>query len=65
METQELSTADEIASRLGIKPSTIRAWARQGRIPTHALSHKVIRYRLHEVIEALEASSRKRKGGRA
>jgi excisionase family DNA binding protein len=53
----ELLTAEEVADRLRVKPDTIVVWARQRRIPAHRLSRKVIRFRLSEVIESLEAAA--------
>ena len=49
----DLLTADELASRLRMKPSTVRDWARRGLIPAIRLSHKVVRYDLHQVVEAM------------
>ena len=53
----DLLTADEVADRLRVKPDTVVVWARQGRIPAHRLSRKVIRFRLQEVVEALDAAA--------
>ena len=47
-------TADEIAKRLKVKPETVKVWAREGRIPTLRLSHKVLRFDLVAVVEALK-----------
>jgi len=41
---RELLTATEVAERLHLRPSTVQAWARDGRIPSLRLSHKVIRF---------------------
>jgi excisionase family DNA binding protein len=53
----DLLTAEEVAERLRLKPDTITIWARQGRIPAHRLTRKVIRFRLPEVIAALDAAT--------
>lgn len=53
-----LLTAEEIAAHFRVKPETVRGWARQGIVPSIKLSHKMVRYRLDDVIEALQ-----RRGG--
>jgi len=50
----ELLTADELASRLQVRPSTVRRWTREGRIPTVRLSQKVVRYDLVAVVSAIQ-----------
>ncbi len=50
----ELLTAEQIARRLQVRPSTVKAWAKSGRIPEHRLSAKVRRYDLSEVLEAVQ-----------
>jgi excisionase family DNA binding protein len=52
--TDELLTAEEVADRLRVKPDTIIGWAREGRIPAHRLSRKVIRFRFDDLVAALE-----------
>lgn len=52
--TEDLLTADELAHRLKVQPSTVRNWSRRGVIPKKRLSHKVHRYSLHDVVNALE-----------
>ena len=49
----ELLTAEEVASRLRMQPTTIRQWSRTGQIPRVRLSPKIIRYRLDAVVKAL------------
>lgn len=59
--TEELLTKEEIGKRLSIKPETILRLARQGIIPQVRVSHKIIRYDLQKVLEALrEAKSDER-----
>ena len=53
----ELITADELATRLRIRPHTVRSWTRDGKIPAVRLSAKVIRYDLGAVIELLTQDS--------
>jgi predicted site-specific integrase-resolvase len=51
----DLMSAVELAHRLGVKPGTILAWHRKGRIPSRRLSHKLLRFGLADVLSALEA----------
>lgn len=51
----DLLTADELAERLRLRPSTVRIWARLGRIPSLRLSPKVIRFDVSAVVKALQA----------
>jgi len=53
MNGSELLTAEELAGRLQVRPSTIRRWAREGRIPTKRLTSKVVRYDLAAVVQAM------------
>jgi excisionase family DNA binding protein len=66
MPSEDLLTKVELAERLGVKPGTILVWYRRGRIPGRRLSHKVLRFRLADVVAALEArqSPRGRRAGR-
>lgn len=50
----ELLTANELAQRLGIRPATVREWARSGRIPEIKLSTKVRRFDIDEVLAAVK-----------
>ena len=56
MSDTDLMTAAEVADSLKISAETVRAWYRRGRIPGHRYSHKVLRFRLGEVVAALEAA---------
>ena len=61
-----LMTAAELADRLGVRPGTVHAWHRSGKIPGRRLSHKVVRFDLASVVDALEARAAmkaKRPGG--
>jgi len=40
----ELLTADELAARLRVRPTTILEWARKGKIESVHVSHKVVRF---------------------
>jgi DNA-binding transcriptional MerR regulator len=52
--TEDLLTAGELANRLKVQPSTVLNWARRGVIPKKRLSHKVHRFSLRDVVNALE-----------
>jgi hypothetical protein len=54
VEHDDLLTASELASRLGVRPGTILGWHRDKRIPARKLSHKVLRFSLPDVVAALE-----------
>lgn len=54
---QELLTAEELAERLRVQPSTIRRWSRCGRIPQIGIGPKVIRYDYDAVLESLRTRS--------
>ncbi|HTU19230.1 MAG TPA: helix-turn-helix domain-containing protein [Gemmataceae bacterium] len=49
----ELLTAIQLAERLNLRPSTVRVWARRGRIPAVRLSPKVVRFDWLAVLTAL------------
>ncbi len=49
----ELLRCDEVAKRLGIHISTIRAWVREGRIPAYRLGGRFTRVAWEEVLGAL------------
>jgi excisionase family DNA binding protein len=57
IDRDDLLTAAEIAIRLGVKPGTVLAWHRNGRIPARRLSHKVLRFALADVLKALDSTS--------
>lgn len=50
----ELLTAEQVADRLGIRPATVRRWARAGIIPVVAPTAKIRRYIWASVVEALK-----------
>ena len=62
MSDTDLITTAEVANSLKISAETVRAWYRQGRIPGLRYSHKVLRFRLGEVVAALEAARRRETG---
>ena len=58
MNESDLLTADELAGRLRVRPSTIQRWSRAGRIPKVRLSPKVVRYNLAAVVQAMSAGQK-------
>ena len=59
---QELLTAGELAVRLKVRPETVRAWARSGRIPVIRFSRKVLRFDIEAVRCAIVERGRSGKG---
>jgi len=55
MDDRQLLTAVELASRLKLKPETIRQWTRKKIIPCIRVTNKVIRYEFSTVVEALKS----------
>jgi hypothetical protein len=49
-----LKTESEIAAALGEKERTIRSWRHSGVIPCVVIGHRTVRFRLPDVIRALE-----------
>jgi excisionase family DNA binding protein len=60
MRDTELLTVDQLAERLRLRPHTVRAWARRGRIPVIRLSHKVVRFSWSAVLAVLKDRSGRR-----
>jgi len=56
MSETDLLTAEELAARLHVRPSTVREWARRRRIPAVRLSPKVVRFSLAAAVETLSRS---------
>ena len=50
---QTLLDAAELARLLGVRPATVRKWAREGRVPEIRLSAKVRRFDYADVMGAL------------
>lgn len=60
---QELLTAGELAVRLKVRPETVRAWARSGRIPVIRFSRKVLRFDIEAVERTITERGSRSKGG--
>ena len=52
-----LMSATDVAAHVGIKPSTVKRWARQGRIPSMRLTDRVVRFDPEAVEKALAKRS--------
>jgi len=50
----DMLTAEQLAKRLAVKPSTIRKWAREGRIPELTITPKVRRFDAEAVMVELK-----------
>ncbi|HUU92558.1 MAG TPA: helix-turn-helix domain-containing protein [Phycisphaerae bacterium] len=55
---QELLTAEELAVRLKVRPETVKAWARSGRIPVIRFSRKVLRFDIEAVSRTIAERGR-------
>lgn len=53
----EILTAEELATRLKLKPETIRIWARERRIPSIRPTPKILRFDLQKVLKAISTES--------
>ena len=51
----DLLTAEELAERLRLRPSTIKHWAQENIIPSLRLSGKVVRFDFAEVMQVLRS----------
>jgi hypothetical protein len=57
MMESELLTLVQVAARLHLRPRTVQAWVRLGRIPALRLTRKVIRFDWLAVLSALQRDS--------
>jgi len=55
-------TPTELAALLQLRPSTIKSWAREGRIPSLRFSKGVVRFELEAVMAALKRASKPQAG---
>ena len=51
----KLMTVAQLARRLGIKPNTLRGWARTGAVPCIRLTSGCIRFDAREIKQMLQA----------
>lgn len=58
MSDVKLMTTEEVASRWGIKPETLKAWRHYGRGPKFVKIGRSVRYKLKDV-EVFEKSHKK------
>jgi hypothetical protein len=61
----ELLTTNQLAERLHLRPRTVQAWARLGRIPTVKLSPKVVRFDWPAVLAVLREQAKRREASHA
>jgi excisionase family DNA binding protein len=52
--TSKFITRVELANELKVSPSTIYNWTRWNWIPSHKMGGRLVRYKLDEVLKALE-----------
>lgn len=53
----ELLTAAELAARIRVRPDTIKAWSRRGRIPAIRITPKIIRFDLDAVLASFQTTT--------
>jgi excisionase family DNA binding protein len=58
MDSQRLLTPEELADVLRVRPSTVKTWARERRIPSVRASQVAIRFNLQDVLDALACDVR-------
>ena len=51
---KQLLTAEELAERIRVRPSTIRIWAREGLIPAVKIGAKILRFDMDDVLESVK-----------
>lgn len=51
---EELLTSAEVAALLKTTPITIQNWTRRGTIPAIRVNRRIVRYRITDVLAALE-----------
>lgn len=51
---ERLLKSDEVADALGVSSKTVGIWTREGRIPSIRITRRAIRYRMSDVLRALE-----------
>ncbi len=63
MSTREesLATTSDVAARFGVTDETVRRWVREHRIPFIRASRRIVRFRLADVEQTLQVSSKRDK----
>ncbi|MBK6939755.1 MAG: helix-turn-helix domain-containing protein [Planctomycetes bacterium] len=56
-------TAHEIGERYGVRAATVKAWAREGRIPSIRITGKIVRFDPDAVDRVLQETVAPRKEG--
>jgi len=54
---EELLTGEQLGEKLKVPELTIEKWRREGRIPIIWLGHRTLRYRLSDVVAALQQAA--------
>ena len=62
-DVEPLVTAEQLGAALALKATTIRKWARQGKLPCVRLAPLVMRFRVAEVWKAIEKLNDAKEGG--
>lgn len=60
MNDSEFLTAEQTARRLNVKPSTVKRWVNEGKIPGLYVSPKVLRFDWQAVAAALKKGAQSR-----
>jgi len=65
IEGSDLVRVEEVANTLGVKPTTVQEWVRNGSIPKHTYLKvgKTYRFDIKAVIKALRAGTEKTEDG--
>ena len=52
--SSEMLSAEELSSRLKLRPNTLLAWARRGKIPSVKLGRKTVRFSYEAVVAVID-----------
>ena len=52
--SSEMLSAEELGSRLKLRPNTLLAWARRGKIPSVKLGRKTVRFDYAAVVAVID-----------
>jgi excisionase family DNA binding protein len=58
VEHEKLLNADELGARYNVTGWTVLKWARDGLIPCHRVGRKIVRFKLSDVMAALDRAER-------